>query len=245
MEGYDVSTYGDRIAALYDGLYDEMFDKKATVALLVELAGGGPALELAIGTGRIAIPLSQHGIEVKGIDVSEEMIARLREKPGGEHIEVAMGDFADMPIDGEYPLIYLVFNTFFGLFTQEDQVRCFANVARHLTPGGVFVLECFVPDTTRFDRDQRVDASEIHLDKIILDVSRHDSAAQTVTSQHVVIQDGKIETYPVHMRYAWPSELDLMARLAGLRLRDRWSGWKKEPFGPDSEKHVSVYERPA
>jgi SAM-dependent methyltransferase len=244
MEGYEPSTYGDRIAAIYDDLYQDMFDVDGAVGLLRELAGEGPALELAIGTGRIALPLAATGVEVHGIDVSEEMVARLRAKPGGADIRVEMGDFADVPIDVDYPLIYLVFNTLFALTTQEDQVRCFANVAKHLRPGGVFVIECFVPDLTRFDRHQRIGVDRISQDEVQLETTRHDPVNQRSEGVHVLLREDGIKLYPVFLRYAYPSELDLMARLAGLRLRERWAGWRGEPLTSASMSHVSIYEKP-
>jgi SAM-dependent methyltransferase len=227
MKDYDISTYGDAIADVYDEVHAEL-DPAEAVALLAELAGAGPVLELAIGTGRIALPLAERGLEVHGIDASQAMVAKLREKPGGDRIPVTMGDFADVDVEGRYSLVFVAFNTFFGLLTQEDQVRCFENVGTRLAEGGVFVLEAFVPDLTRFDRGQRVSVLNIEVDSVRLDVDRHDAVAQTVEAQHVLLSRSGIRFQPVRIRYAWPSELDLMARLAGLRLRDRWAGWNRE-----------------
>lgn len=245
MEGYDAATYGDEIAGIYDELYGELFDVEGTVDILVDLAGAGPALELAIGTGRIALPLKERGVEVHGIDVSERMVEKLRAKAGGEDIPVTMGDFADVPVYGTYPLVYLVFNTLFALPSQEDQIRCFANVAEHLAPGGTFVVECFWPDLSRFDRHQRIGVDRITRNSVELETTRHDPVNQRSESLHVVIKESGNELYPVVIRYAYPSELDLMARLAGLRLRDRFGGWRKQPFTSDSQSHVSIYEKPA
>ena len=200
-------------------------------------------LELAIGTGRIALPLAAHGIDVHGIDASKAMIAKLREKPGGDRIPVTLGDFADVGVSGRYSLVFVVFNTFFGLLAQEDQVRCFRNVAEHLTEDGLFVLEAFVPDVARFDRGQRVSVSRVGLGEAWLDVAKHDPVDQLVSSQHLVVSEQGIRLYPVQVRYAWPAELDLMARLANLVLRDRWEGWTREPFTERSGSHVSVYAR--
>jgi len=244
MEGYDATTYGEEWAAIYDDEWRDVFPVEKTVALLRELAGDGPALELAIGTGRIALPLREAGVEVHGIDISEAMVAKLRAKPGGEEIPVTMGDFADVGVDATYPLIYLVFNTLFALTSQEDQVRCFRNVAEHLQPGGSFVLEAFVPDLGRFDRHQRVSAQRVRLDAVALEASRHDPVAQQVTSQIVVLTQEGTKLYPVHIRYAWPSELDLMAQLAGLELESRHAGWRGEVFTSESLSHVSIYEKP-
>jgi SAM-dependent methyltransferase len=244
MEGYEQSTYGDRIARVYDQLYQDLFDVEGTADLLADLAPGGPALELAIGTGRIALPLAARGVEVHGVDISEAMVEKMRAKPGGADIPVTIGDFTEVPVYGEYPLVYLVFNTLFALTTQEDQIRCFANVAEHLTSGGVFVIECFWPDLSRFDRHQRIGVDRVSSDSVMLETTRHDPVNQRSESMHVVIKEDGIEMYPVHVRYAYPSELDLMARLAGLRLRDRFGGWRKQPFTSDSMSHVSIYEKP-
>lgn len=243
MNQYTAATYGDHIAEIYDELYAGMFDEEAQVALLAELAGAGRALELGIGTGRLAIPLAERGIAVHGVDASAAMVARLRAKPGGEAIPVVIGDFADVPVEGRFALIYIVFNTFFALLTQEDQVRCFQNVATHLDDAGVFLIEAFVPDPTRFVRDQNVQTSRVGIGRVVIDATRHDPVFQRVFTQHIHITETGIRLYPVHLRYAWPSELDLMARLAGLRLRARWGGWRGEPFTAASTTHVSVYER--
>ena len=241
MEGYGISTYGDKIAQVYDELNGSISDAEAIADFLAGLAGGSPALELAVGTGRIALPLLERGVEVHGIDASPAMVERLRAKSRGDEIPVTMGDFAAVEVDAEYHLIYLVFNTLFALTTQEDQIRCFANVARRLAPGGAFVMEAFVPDVTRFDSHQRVDASRVELDHAALTVSRHDPVAQRVDSNHIVVESGQMTMYPVVIRYAWPAELDLMARLAGLTLAARYAGWHSEPFTSASESHVSVY----
>lgn len=241
MNGYDPSTYGQRIADVYDDVHP--VHDEAMIATLAELAGDGPALELGIGTGRIALPLAARGVAVHGIDASPAMVDRLRAKPGGAAIPVTMGDFAGVGAEGPFSLVYVVFNTFFGLLSQEEQVRCFGNVARRLTEEGVFVIEAFVPDMTRFVRGQVVNASRVENDAVLLDVSRHDPVNQQVVSQHIVLTEGGTRLFPVQLRYAWPAELDLMARLAGLRLRHRWAGWHREPFTAASGLHVSVYER--
>lgn len=243
MEGYDAATYGDRIADVYDDLYEDMFDVEGAVALLAELAGEGPALELAIGTGRIALPLVARGVEVHGIDVSEAMVAKLRAKPGGADIPVVMGDFADVAVERAYPLVYLVFNTLFALPSQEEQLRCFENVAAHLDPGGTFVVEAFFPDLSRFDRHQRTGTDRVGHDFVELEATRHDPVHQRSESMHVVLRESGIKLYPVVIRYAYPAEMDLMARLAGLRLRDRFGSWQREPFTSASMSHVSIYER--
>ena len=243
MEGYETSTYGDRVAARYDEVYADL-DPTDAVEALVRLAGGrGPVLELAIGTGRIALPLAEQGVEVHGVDASEAMVERLRAKPGGDRIPVTMGDFAEVPVEGRFPVVFVAFNTFFALESQEQQVRCFENVAAHLTDDGVFALEAFVPDVARFDRSQRVGAINVELDEVQFEITRYDPVDQRVTSQHVFLGPRGIELTPVVIRFAWPAELDLMARLAGLRLRERWGDWDGRPFTAESGRHVSVYER--
>ena len=240
MNFYSNETYGERVAGVYDEWYSE-HDPHAIDAL-ADLAGGGKALELGIGTGRIAVPLAASGVDVQGIDAAESMISRLRSKPGGERIKVTPGNFAEVPVDEKFSLVYIVFNTFFALSSQEEQVQCFRNVAAHLAPGGCFVIEAFVPDVTRFTSGQVNWATKVTVDEVQLDVGQHDPATQRVVSQKVVITDGSVRLYPVQIRYCWPSELDLMAQLAGLRLRERWSNWKREPFTSDSGQHISIYE---
>ena len=241
MNFYADETYGERVASVYDEWYSE-YDPHA-IDLLVELARNGRALELGIGTGRIALPLSERKVEVHGIDAASSMISRLRSKPGSERIKVTQGSFADLAVDGEFALVYVVFNTFFALPSQEEQVRCFRNVADHLSPGGCFVIEAFVPDMTRFHHGQANWATRVTEDLVELDVGRHEQATQRVISQKVVLTDGQVRLYPVQIRYAWPSELDLMAQLAGLRLRERWSNWKRESFTSESGKHISIYQK--
>jgi SAM-dependent methyltransferase len=244
VEGYEpVTSFGEATAEIYDE-HSRGSDPVATVGFLERLAGSGPVLELAIGTGRIAVPLAGRGITVEGIDFSDAMVAKLRAKPGGEALPVTIGDFADVPVPGRYSLIYLVFNTLFNLLTQDDQVRCFENVATHLTDDGVFVVEAFVPSyLMRLRDDQYVDAESIGVDEVRLDVARHDPVAQRLDESHVVLTPAGVRLFPIVCRYAWPAELDLMARLAGLRLKDRWGGWNHEPFTASSRSHVSVYGR--
>lgn len=243
MEGYGAATYGDRIAETYDALYEGTLDTEGAVDALADLADRGPVLELAVGTGRLALPLVERGLEVHGIDASERMVEKLRAKPGGDAIPVTMGDFADVGVAGEYRLIFIAFNTLFALLTQDDQLRCFANAAKHLMDDGLFVVEAFRPDLGRFDRGQRTNVFRVDAEQVMLDASRHDPLEQRVDSQHVVITEAGTKLYPVSIRYAFPSELDLMARLAGLELRERWGSWKREPFTADSNRHVSVYAR--
>jgi SAM-dependent methyltransferase len=240
MDEYSEKTYGERIAGVYDQWYSD-FDP-AAIQALAELAQGGEALELGIGTGRIAIPLMNAGVTVHGIDASESMVARLRAKPGGDKIPVSIGNFADLPVDGKYSLIYVVFNTLYALLTQEEQIRCFTNVARHLTPGGVFVIEAFVPDMTRFTAGQAMRVGWVEENQVQIDVSTLELDRQLITSQHVVLTPLGTHFYPVKIRYVWPSELDLMARLCHLQLKERWSNWEKARFSDLSGKHISIYE---
>ena len=242
-EGYGPATYGDRIAHVYDLLYGGVLDTTATVERLAALAGDGPVLELGVGTGRVACPLAERGIPVHGIDASEAMLGELRARPGGERVAVTVGDFADVAVPGPFSLVYAIFTTFFALLTQDDQVRCFRNAAGRLAPGGAFLIEAFVPDLTRFVRGQNLSATRVELDGVMLDATKVDPVTQRIDSQHVVIAEDGIRLFPVRIRYAWPSELDLMARLAGLRLRERHGGWHGEPFTAASQRHVSIYER--
>jgi SAM-dependent methyltransferase len=244
VDGYEpIMSFLEDAAEIYDDA--RRGDESAAVAFLEQQAGGGPALELAIGTGRIALPLAARGIRVDGIDISPAMVAKLREKPGGDQISVTMGDFAQVPVAGSYRLVYVVYNTLFNLLTQDQQVRCFENVAAHLTDDGSFVVEAFVPTfLTRLRDDQYVDAEAVGVDEVRLDVGRHDPVTQRLDESHVHLTGGGgVRLYPIVTRYAWPSELDLMARIAGLRLNHRWGGWSREPFTSTSSAHVSVYGR--
>jgi hypothetical protein len=244
MEGYEpMLSFDAEAAEIYDD--SPRGDEDTAVAFLAELAGAGPALELAIGTGRIALPLAARGITVDGIDLSASMVAKLRAKPGGDQIAVTLGDFAGVPVPGSYPLIYVVFNTLFNPLTQDDQVRCFQNVAARLTEQGSFVVEAFVPSYLyRLRSDQYVDAENIGVREVWFDVGRHDPVAQRLDETHVhLTREHGVRLYPIVCRYAWPSELDLMARIAGLRLHERWASWTREPFGPHSQTCVSVYRR--
>jgi SAM-dependent methyltransferase len=237
---YDASTYGERIAEVYDACYGGY--EEATIALLAGLAQGGRALELGIGTGRIALPLAARGIALQGIDASPAMVAKLQAKPGGSRIPVTVSNFADVAVEGQFALVFVVLNTFCALLSQAEQVRCFRNVAGHLAPGGVFVIEAFVPDMGQFARGQYAVTSVIDVDRVELDTGLLDLVHQRTLHQHVTITEHGIQLYPVQLRYVWPSELDLMAQLVGLELRHRWGGWDRAPFSAASSKHVSIYE---
>ena len=243
--GTDQGYFGERVAAAYDEISATMFDPAVVapaVDKLAELAGDGRALELAIGTGRIALPLAQRGVRVTGIDNSEAMLARLREKPGAERIDAVAGDMAATRVDGEFSLVYLVFNTIFNLTTQDGQVACFENAAAHLGSGGRFVIEARVPELQRLPLGQTV--LPWRADPGGLSYYVYDVVTQRLSGQHYYIRDERIQATPVELRYAWPAELDLMARLAGMRLEHRWAGWGGEPFTALSPSHVSVYRKP-
>jgi SAM-dependent methyltransferase len=245
MTSEAADTYGEVWADVYDDEH-ALMDPASAVALLSELAEGGSVLELGIGTGRVALPLRAQGVDVRGVDASPSMVERLRAKPGGDVVDITMGDMTSMPLGGPHRLVFVVFNTFFSLGSQERQVACFRNVAAALEPGGRFLLECFVPDVNRFrDGDQAIRIASLDDSHLRLNASVHDPVGQTVHSQVLVVRDDGFWTRPVSLRYTWPAELDLMARLAGMELVDRWSGWYREPFTSQSTQHVSVYQRPA
>jgi SAM-dependent methyltransferase len=236
-------SFDQDVAESYDTL-SVRGDEAATVAFLEALARGGPALELAIGTGRIALPLSARGIHVDGIDFSPAMLAKLQAKPGADQITATLGNFADVAVPGNYRLIYLVFNTLFNLLTQEEQVRCFENAAAHLTPDGVFVVEGGLPgEWFALRNNQYVDLEAIEDGRVRLDVARFDPVKQLLEETHVVLSSEGVQLKPIVTRYAWPSELDLMARIAGLRLKERWGTWSREPFTGESKNCISVYGR--
>jgi SAM-dependent methyltransferase len=242
----DDGYFDERVAARYDESAADMFDAAAVdpvVDFLAGLAGTGRVLELGIGTGRIALPLAQRGVPVHGIELSNAMVARLRAKPGGEDIAVTIGDFATTTVEGTFSVAYLVFNTIMNLTTQAAQVACFRNVAAHLEPGGCFVIEVGVPELQRLPPGETIRA--FHVSETRWGLDEYDVATQRLTSHHFEVVDGRLERFSAPFRYAWPSELDLMAELAGMTLRERWSGWTREPFTSDSRTHVSVWEKPA
>jgi SAM-dependent methyltransferase len=239
--------FGEDVAARYDSSEGDTFES-ATVASIVDfladLAGDGAALELGIGTGRIALPLSRRGVRVHGIDLSTAMVARLRAKPGAEDIEVAIGDFATTTVEGTFSLAYLVFNTIMNLTTQDEQVACFQNVAAHLEPGGCFVIEVGIPELQRLPPGETF--RPFHVGARHLGFDEYDVARQGLISHHYTAgSDGNLEPYSIPFRYVWPAELDLMARLAGMTLRERFAGWRREPFTSESSTHVSVWETTA
>jgi SAM-dependent methyltransferase len=238
------NQFGERIADRFDERYAQLAEPAVVdpiVDFLVERARGGAALELGIGTGRIALPLARRGLRVHGIELSDAMVAHLRAKPGAESVGVTIGDFATATVEGTFSVAYLVANTIMNLTTQDEQVACFRNVAAHLEPGGRFVIEVLVPGLRRLPPGevfQPFDVSPSHLG-----FDEYDVAQQGLISHHYWIEDGRVEVFSPPFRYVWPSELDLMARLAGMKLRERWGGWGREPFTSESNKHVSVWEK--
>ena len=238
--------FGERVAERYNDSTADLAAPEIVdpiVNFLVDLAFDGTALELGIGTGRIALPLAQRGIRVHGIDLSEAMVAKLRAKPGASDIGVTVGDFATATVEKRFSVAYLVFNTIMNLTTQDEQAACFQNVAAHLQAGGCFVIEVGVPDLQRLPPGETVRPFTVSATRLGFD--EYDIATQGLISHHYWIDDGRFETVSMPFRYVWPAELDLMARLAGMSLRERWSGWKREPFTSDSRQHVSVWQKTA
>ena len=238
----DPALFGDRWAETYDG---SGWEATVELDLLAELAAGGRVLELAIGTGRVGVPLARRGVVVEGIEASGAMVAKMRAKPGGADIPVVVGDMADVDVEGPFRMAYLVFNTLFNLTTQERQIDCFRNVANVLEPGGAFVVECFVPDPTDWQKNQRVEARSVTADAATINVYRHDALAQRYDKQTIIFDADGYRMLPTSLRYSWPSEIDLMARLAGLHLTDRYGDWDRRPFTDGSTSHISVYRKSA
>jgi len=237
--------FGERVAARYDLAAADMFESNvvdSTVDFLAEIAGNGRALELGIGTGRIALPLARRGVPVHGVDSSSAMLARLQAKPGAQRVGLTRGDFATTRVGGSFSLAYLVFNTIMNLTTQAAQIACFRNVATHLRTGGCFVIEVGVPELQRLPPGETLRA--FHASETRWGIDEYDVATQGLTSHHFEIVDRSVERHSIPFRYVWPSELDLMAQLAGMTLRERWGGWQREPFTSDSRTHVSVWEKP-
>ena len=242
MKDYDARSFGEIYADEYDALHNPGTTRQA-VELISELAGSAKILELAIGTGRVALPLVERGHTLHGLEVSPEMIAKLREKPGGADIPVLIADMADFASDETFDFAFLIFNTLFNLTSQEDQVSCFQNVAACLTPGGKFLVETFVPDVSRFRDHQSVVVNKLDKDQLWIEAVAHDPVTQRIDAQRVRFSSDGFALKPLPMRYAWPAEIDLMAKLAGLERVARWGSWTRDPFTPDSKMHVSVYEK--
>jgi SAM-dependent methyltransferase len=238
--------FGEEVAGRYDnelGRWGDADVVQAAIDFLANLADGGAVLELGIGTGRIALPLAARGIPVHGIDLSEAMVARLRAKPGGAEIPVVIGDFSTTRVEGAFSLVYLVFNTIMNLTAQDAQVACFANASEHLRPGGCFVVEVGLPQLQRLPAGQTIHPFSYE-SPTRFGFDEYDVANQGLVSHHYDVRDGSFGPWSIPFRYVWPSELDLMARLAGMRTRERWSGWRREPFTSESETLVGVWEKP-
>lgn len=238
----DTGLFGRLWAATYDKT--SCPDPSDAVEFLASVAGAGPVLELAIGTGRVALPLAARGITVEGIEASPEMIARMRAKPGGDGIPVVMGDMADVDVDGPYSLVYLVYNTLFNLTGEGKQEDCFRNVANVLAPGGAFVIEAYVPQPDEFDRDERrVEVRSVTEDEVELRLLRYDRAAQTFLRQTVILTNDGVQLKPFSLHYRWPEQIDELANQAGLHLETRYASWRRDPFRPDTTDHISVYRK--
>jgi SAM-dependent methyltransferase len=245
MSTYDPTAYGAAAADDYDECYGgDFYDTAGAIHFLVDLAGPGPVLELGIGTGRLALPLRQAGLAVHGIDASDAMVARLRVKPGGDAITVTVADFSAFEVDDRFSLAVLAVNTIFALPSQDAQVRCFRCVAGHLSPGGRFVVEAFVPNPARFRDGESIRIRTMTSEQVTLDIARIDPAKQFMHTTQVHLRNGTVSLHPANHRYAWPAELDLIARLGGLDLEDRWEDWHHTPFTGSSRSHVSVYRKP-
>ena len=244
MSNYDPTAYGSAVAGMYDELYDDMFDTEGAVRRLRQLAGDGPVLELGVGTGRLALPLAAGGLRVHGLDASAAMLDQLRAKPGGSAVTVTEADFSEFELSERFTLAVLAINTIFALPDQDAQVRCFERVAAHLRPGGCFVVEAFVPNPARFHEQQSIRLRAMTEGRVALEVARIDQAIQFMYTTQIHFRDSGVELHAANHRYAWPAELDLMARLAGLKLEDRWEDWNLTPFTGTSQFHVSVYRKP-
>ncbi|HEV3494796.1 MAG TPA: class I SAM-dependent methyltransferase [Actinomycetes bacterium] len=244
MAEHDPTAYGRRIADEYDEHYEGYWDTEGCVARLAELAGDGPVLELGVGTGRLALPLADRGLDVHGLDSSEDMLDLLRAKPGADRLTLRTGDFAEIDVPGTFSLVVLAINTIFALPDQDTQVRCFEAAGRRLEPGGRFAVEAWIPQMERFTTGSAVNVRILRDDRVSLDIARIDPVTQRMETTQVSFTDGNVRLYPANHRYAWPSELDLMARLAGMELESREEDWRGTPFTAHSTTHVSVYRKP-
>lgn len=237
--------FDERVAAGYDAASAEMFRPEAlepAVDFLAGLVGHGRALELAIGTGRVAIPLAARGVEVAGIELSQPMVDQMAGKPGADSIAVTIGDMTTARVAGPFQLVYLVYNTITNLLTQEEQVACFRNAEAHLAPGGHFAIEVFIPQLQRLPVGERF--IPFHISEDHLGIDEYDLVNQLVTSHHYWIGDHRNRRFASPHRYGWPAEYDLMATLAGLALSERWRTWSREPFTAESTSHISVWTKP-
>lgn len=239
---HDAHLYGEVWADLYDDVFGNREDVEVVADAIEQLGGRGPVLEFGIGTGRIAFPVASRGIEVHGIDISARMLEKLKEKSDAAKIEAIQGDFTQVRLDRRFSLVLSAFSVMFMLASQDEQVRCFANAARHLESGGVFVVEAFVPDPGRWTQRQNLTVVRVERDFVDLNAGKLDPVRQEIVYARIFLRDSGVEVLPSRLRYAWPAELDLMAQLAGMRLRERWGGWRGEAFCADSPVHVSIYE---
>ena len=235
-------TFGRLNADEYDALHDPGTTDQA-VALISEIAGDGRILELAIGTGRVALPIAAKGHRIEGIDGSPEMVAKMQEKSGNSDIPVTIGDMANVGVEGPFDHVFLIFNTLFNLPEQEAQLRCFRNVAERLAPGGSFLVEVFVPDFSEYVQDQRVRTVRLNMNTVWMEAATHNRVTQKIEAQRLRFTESGMKMVPLPLRYAYPSELDLMAQLAGLTLEARWGDWQKAAFTPASTMHVSLYRK--
>ena len=244
---FDPGEYGRHIGALYDSLVDAAFptDTDATVALLAELADGGPVLEFGVGTGRLALPLARLGLPVSGIDGSAEMLDQLRNKPGGAAMTLRVGNFADTRLDGDFALVVLAANTIFALPSQDAQVQAFRNAAAHLRPGGHFVLEAWVPDLGDFRAGRALRIVSVQDRRVVLEAAELDPVEQHMRTTKLFCGPDGLQAFPANHRYAWPAELDLMAWLAELNRVHRWASWRRDPYTATSRQHVTVYRKDA
>jgi SAM-dependent methyltransferase len=242
MTEWQPETYGPRWKSVYDEI--DWPEPSGAVEFLAQHTGDGRALELAIGTGRVALPLAARGVRLDGLDASPEIVEVMRGKPGGADIEVFTGNIADFTLERKYSLIFLLLNSLYALQTQEEQIQCFESVARHLEPGGKFVIEAFMPDPTRFRFNGRAHVYDVGLDHVRIEADTFDRANQLIKENHIEIREEGIKLYPAFPRYAWPSEMDLMARLAGLTPEGRWGDWGNVPFDSWSENYIGLYRKP-
>lgn len=245
MDSYDAATYGDEIAEIYDQLYsNQLGDPDTIVNFLTRFAENGKVLELGVGTGRLALPLAERGLDVWGIDSSARIVEQLRAKKGGLDVNVRIGDLADVGVPGAFQLIFVSFNTFFLLTNQADQARCLHNVADHLDPGGAFVVEAMIPDDRMYDRGQRIHVHDVQSDAVWFEAARYDPSRQQLRSVNIIMRPDGTRFYPAILRFVTPAELDLLAKAAGLILESRWDDWDERPFAPNSTGHISVYRKP-
>jgi len=243
MKEYGPTTFGELNADEYDALHDPGTTEDC-VDLIARLAGDGEILELAIGTGRIALPLKARGLNISGFDASPEMLKRLKDKPGGAELQTWVADMATFELGRQFDFAFLVFNTLYNLTSQAEQKQCFQHVARHLNPGGRFLVEAFMPNRERFVDNQAVRTKQVGFDRVWLEAVEHDPLAQTLHYQRIRIDQHGIVLKPLPMRYVWPAELDLMAELAGLRPVSHWGGWHQQPLTATSDMYIKVYEKP-